>query len=127
MFGSEINIMGRTCIIHDSINATSTPSSDPLFETLNLKFTGNITLNERCPLNGSTYSSQWTFQSQASINLPIVCSLHSERINCSAIKLKSGTTKELHPTHYRMQIIEQAFEKEKIEKNTTKFVKPNIK
>ena len=58
MFGSKIHIMGRTCTVHDSINATSTPSVDPLFETIILDFIGNITVNEKCPLNGSTYSSQ---------------------------------------------------------------------
>ena len=126
MFGSEINIIGRTCIIHESINATSTPSPDPLFKNLNFNFEGNITIEENCPLNGSIHSSKWTFQSKATIKLPIICSLSSEKINCDAVKLKSGATKELHLSHYRMQIMEQTFEKEKIEKNSTKFVKPEI-
>ena len=123
MFGSKKNIIDRTCIIHESINATSTPSPDPLFEKLNFNFEGNITIEENCPLNGSIHSSKWTFQSKASIKLPIVCSLSSQKINCVAVKLKSGATKELHLSHYRMQIVEQNFEKEKIEKNSTKFVK----
>ena len=62
MFGREINIIGRICRIHESINATSSPSSDPLFEDFNFNFEGNITLQETCPLNGSTYSSKWTNQ-----------------------------------------------------------------
>ena len=125
MFGSKINVIGRTCEIHNSVNATSNPSPDPLFEDFTFNFKGNITLEEICPSNGSTHSSKWTFNSVAVIKLPIVCSLSSKLINCNAIKIKSGATKELHLSHYRMKIVEQKFEEEKINSNKTKFIRPN--
>ena len=99
---------------------------NPWINQLNFNFEGNITIEENCPLNGSIHSSKWTFQSKATIKLPIVCSLSSQKINCVAVKLKSGATKELHLSHYRMQIVEQNFEKEKIEKNSPDFIRLKI-
>ena len=78
---------------------------------------------EICPSNGSTHSSKWIFNKVAVIKLPIVCSLRSELINCHAIRIKSGATKESHLSHYRMKIIETKFEEEKININKTKFIR----
>ena len=123
MFGQDIHVIGRICRIHSSVNATSSPSADALFEDFSFKFEGNLTLTETCPMNGTKTSFNWTFVSQAKLKLPIVCSLSSDKINCDSVRLQSSQTKEIHLSHYRMQIVEQKMEEEKIHINKTIFVK----
>ena len=77
-------------------------------------------------MKGSRTSLSWTFVSQAKLRLPIVCFLNSDKINCDSINLQSSQTKEIHLSHYRIQIMEQTFEEEKININKTTFVKTNI-
>ena len=43
MFGQDIHMVGRMCKIHSSVNATSSPTQDALFEEFNFQFEGNIT------------------------------------------------------------------------------------
>ena len=56
MFGQDIHVIGRTCRIHNSVNATSSQSADALFEDFNFQFEGNMTLTESCPMNGTRSS-----------------------------------------------------------------------
>ena len=126
MFGQDMHVIGRICRIHSSVNATSSSSADALFEDFSFQFEGNLTLTETCPLNGTKTSFNWTFVSQAKLKLPIVCSLRSDKINCDSVRLQSSQTKEIHPSHYRMQIVEQKMEEEKININKTIFVKSEI-
>ena len=126
MFGQDILMIGRICRIHSSVNATSSSSADALFEDFSFQFEGNLTLTETCPLNGTQTSFNWTFISQAKLRLPIVCSLRSDKINCDSVRLQSGHTKEIHLSHYRMQIVEQKMEEEKININKIIFVKSEI-
>ena len=127
MFGQDIHVVGRVCTVHNSVNASSTASNDALFEEFSFQFEGNLTVIETCPLNGTTISQNWTFSSQAKLKLPLVCSLRSDKINCDSIKLQSSKTKELHMKHYRMEVIEQHLEEEKIDVNSTVFIRSNIK
>merc|ERR1712030_157608 len=92
MFGQDINVVGRVCKIHNSVNASSTASTDALFEVFNFQFEGNLTVTEVCPMNGTMNSQIWTFTSQAKLKLPSVCSLRSSKINCDSIKLHSSRT-----------------------------------
>ena len=55
-FGRTSHIVGRMCTVDSSVNATTTPSPDVLFEVFTLQFNGTITLNETCPHNGSSSS-----------------------------------------------------------------------
>ena len=127
MFGREINVVGRICNIHNSVNATSTASTDGLFEVFSFQFKGNMTVEEICPSNGSLSSNTWNLTAGThKLKLPLVCSLQSERINCDSVTLHSSVTEELHPTQYRMEIIEQHLEEEKINFNSTVFVRSNI-
>ena len=126
MFGQDIHVIGRICKIHNSVNATSSPSTDALFEESSFQFEGNMTLTENCPMNGTKTSFNWTFVSQAKLRLPMVCSLSSDKINCDSIRLQSSQTKEIHLSHYRMEIVEQKLEEEKININKTVFVKSEV-
>ena len=47
-------------------------------------------------------------------------------INCDSVNIHSNTAQEIHPTKYRLEIIEQHFEEEKINVNSTVFVKSEI-
>ena len=80
MFGQDIHVIGRTCRIHNLVNATSSPSADALFEDFNFQFEGNMTLTETCPLNGTKSSFDWTFSASAKLRLPVVWSLRSKKI-----------------------------------------------
>ena len=70
MFGRDIHVIGRICRIHNSVNATSSPSADPLFEDFNFQFEGNMTLKETCLL-GSFMSSVKTSRRLRSTDLSI--------------------------------------------------------
>ena len=85
-----------------------------------------MTIIETCPLNGTTVSQNWTFAYQAKLKLPLVCSIQSEKVNCDAIKFQSSKVKEIHLTHYRMEVLEQHLEEEKIDVNSTVFIRSNI-
>ena len=111
---------------HNSVNASSSASTDALFKVFNFQFAGNLTITETCPMNGTFSSQIWTFMSQAKLKLPLVCSLRSIKINCDSVKLHSSRTEEIHLSQYRMEIIEQKLEEEKIKINSTIFVKSNI-
>ena len=124
MFGTSINVFSRTCEVDNSVNATSSPSTDPLVKSFTFKFDGNLTLEEICPSNGSSHTFNWTFTSMAIIKLPVVCSIRSTLVNCRAVKITSGATKESHLSHYRMEIMETHVEEKEV--NKTKFVRQNI-
>ena len=96
MFGQDINVVGRVCKIHNSVNATSSASTDALFEVFNFQFEGNLTITEICPGNGTLTSQNWTFMSKAKLKLPLVCSIRSDKVNCDSIKLHSSRTEEIH-------------------------------
>ena len=81
MFGQQVHVIGRTCKVDKSINSSSIPTGNLLFENYIFHFDGEITLTENCPHNGSIVSKQWTFNSTAQIILPLVCSLNSTKIN----------------------------------------------
>ena len=85
-----------------------------------------MTLTETCPLKGTGSSFNWTFSANAKLRLPVVCSLSSEKINCDSITLRSSHSKEIHLTHYRMEIVEKKLEEEKVNFNKTVFVKSKI-
>ena len=53
LFNQEIHIVGRTCWAHSSINATSSPASDALFQTFTIRLKGNMSIAEYCPHNES--------------------------------------------------------------------------
>ena len=85
-----------------------------------------MTMTETCPFNGTWKSFNWTFSSSAKLKLPVVCSLRSTQINCDSVTLRSSQTKEIHLTHYRMQIIEEKLEEEMVNINKTVFIKSEI-
>ena len=62
----------------------------------------------------------------AKLRLPLVCSIISEKFNCSAIKFQSSRVKEIHLTEHRMKVLEQHFEEEKVAINSTVFIRSNI-
>merc|ERR1712074_37467 len=119
MFNQDIQVVGRICTVDNSINTSSTPSNDALYEEFTLTFEGNLTFTENCPLNATTISEVWTFTKMAKIRLPLVCSIISEKFNCSSVKFQSSRVKEIHFSEHRMSIVEQHFEEEKIATNST--------
>ena len=125
MFGSKMSIVGRTCEVENTVNATTSPSNDPLMEHFSFSFEGNLTIEEECPINGTQKTFTWSFTSLAVIKLPITCSLKSALINCKAIKIIAGTSKKSHITHYRMKVVKTKFDEETV--NKTEFIRPNIK
>ena len=117
-FGRTSHIVGRMCTVDSSVNATTTPSPDVLFEVFTLQFNGTITLNETCPHNGSSSSITQEIHSPAIIKLPVVCSLQSEKFNCGAVTLRSAETKEVHMTHHRMIIHQDNLVEKEVEIKT---------
>ena len=97
--GKKSHIIGWMCTVDSSVNAPSTPSPDALFEVFSLQFNGSMILNEMCPHNGSI---TLRISSPATIKLPVVCSVQSEKFSCGAVTLRSAETKEVHVTHHRI-------------------------
>ena len=126
LFGHNINVVGRVCKIHNSINASSKSSPDALFKIFKFEFNGTISVTEVCPGNSTFISQNYNFTTHATIKLPLVCGLQSNLINCDSVNIHSNTAQEIHPTKYRMEIIEQHFEEEKINVNSTVFVRSEI-
>ena len=88
-----------------SINSSSIPTGNFLFENYEFKFDGELTLTETCPQNGSIITKHWTFNSTATIILPLVCSLNLSKINCGSISLHSSQKEEIILEQHRMQVI----------------------
>ena len=126
MFGKNINVVGRSCRVHKSINASSIQSNDPLFEIFEFDFEGNLTFSETCHPKGAPSTINRTIFSYARIKLPLTCSIHSEKINCDSVKFSSNRPEEIHILKHRMEVIEEHFEERKININSTKFIKSNI-
>ena len=126
LFNQDIHVVGRVCTAHSSINSTSSPSSDILFQSLTTQLKGNLSITESCPLNNSWSSTNWTISSFTKLELPTTCKLVSEKFNCSAVSLKSSETKEIHFPHHRMKILEQHWDEEEVNINQTEFIRSNI-
>ena len=126
MFGQDINVVGRLCKIHKSVNASSIPSNDPLFEIFEFEFNGTMTLSETCHPKGIPSTKNRTIFSYAKIKLPLTCNIRSEKINCDSVKFNSNKPEELHILKHRMEVIEEHFEEEKVNINSTTFIKSNI-
>ena len=124
LFGRRIQIIGRSCGVSNTINSSSTPSGNFLFENYSFTFDGEIEITENCPVNGSMISENWTFKSVANITLPLSCSINSSWINCWAVKLHSSQAKKIKLKEQRMQIImKENIEQIKATLNTTDFVR----
>ena len=126
MFGKNINVVGRFCRVHKSINASSIQSNDPLFEIFEFDFEGNLTFSETCYPKGAPSTKNRTIFSYARIKLPLTCSIRSEKINCDSVKFSSNRPEEIHILKHRMEVIEEHFEERKININSTQFIKSNI-
>ena len=122
LFESTVRIVGRSCTLHVSVNATVTPSTNPLFEDFHFRLNGNLTITEICPSN----TTKWTISSNTKLRLPLACSLQSTLINCNSIPIKSGDTQVVHFSNHRMQIMEQHWNEEKLDFNETVFARSKI-
>ena len=126
LFESRARIIGRSCSIHISVNATVSPAPNPLFEDYHFRLNGNLTVTETCPSNTSDPSKQWTISSDTKLRLPLGCSLQSTLINCNSIPIQSGDTQVVHFANHRMQIIEQHWNEEKLNFNETVFARSRV-
>ena len=126
LFESSVRIIGRSCSIHTSVNATVSPAPNPLFEDFHFRLNGNLTVTETCPSNSSNPSKEWIISSDTKLRLPLGCSLHSTLINCNSIPIQSGDTQVIHFSNHRMQIIEQHWNEEKLNFNETVFVRSKV-
>ena len=105
MFGQDINVVGRLCKIHNSINASSIPSNDPLSEIFEFSFTGNLTISETCHSQGAPSTENRTIFSYAKIKLPLTCNIRSDRINCESVKFNTNKPEEMHVLRRHMEVI----------------------
>ena len=126
LFESSIRIVGKSCSIHVSVNATVSPSPNPLFEDYHFRLPGNLTITETCHTNSTNPSKEWTISSDTKIRLPLSCSLQSTLINCNSIPIQSGDTQVVHFSSHRMRIIEQHWNEEKLDFNETVFARSKI-
>jgi hypothetical protein len=104
LFKRNIQIVGRTCSVDNSINSSSAISGSYLIENFRFTFVGELTLKETCLINGTNTSQDWTFKQEANISLPLTCGIESKLINCGAIKIHSDKTRTFTLKDHRMKI-----------------------
>merc|ERR1712173_405792 len=99
MFGETIQVTGRSCEVSNNVVTEVESTGDFLSDRLLFKFNGSITLTETCRTSNGVITSDWVFENEAYIELPISCSITSEEIKCGSLKLTSSkvTTVEVGP------------------------------
>ena len=70
LFGRKIQVVGRTCIVDDTVNSSAITSGNILFEQYYFQFNGEMTITENCPKEDKVISVNWNFTSEANITLP---------------------------------------------------------
>ena len=105
-FNKDKLLVSRHCWAHQSINAINS-TTDPLLQSFTIPSTGNLSFTESCPLKNSWISKAWTISPFTKLNLPTTCKITSEKLNCSALSIKSNKTKENTFPDLRMTILEQ--------------------
>ena len=113
LFRRSIQVIGRSCVVSNSINSTSTASGKYLVENYKFTFTGELTITENCIINSKSSSKDWTFINEANISLPLSCSINSSLINCGSVNLHSSKAKMITLKENRMQILKREHTKEK--------------
>ena len=107
LFGQKIQIIGRSCIVSNTVTSSSSPSGNFLVENYSFSFEGEMIITENCPIDGKMVSVNWNFTSEANITLPLSCSINSTKINCGAVKLYSSQAKRIVLKEQRMQILKK--------------------
>ena len=99
MFGETIQVTGRSCEVSNEVETRVEPTGDFLSDVLLFTFNGSITLTETCRTSNGVITSDWVFEDEAYIELPISCSITSDEIKCGSLKLTSNkvTTVEVGP------------------------------
>ena len=113
LFGRKIKVIGRKCTVDSSVNSTSTPTGNYLYDQFAFVFSGSLTLTETCPSENGSISEQWEFNQTAHIRLPISCSIQSLLINCGSVPLHHSETKQIQLANHRMTIIRRTDDDEK--------------
>ena len=109
-FDREIYLVKRTCWADQSINASTSLSEDPLFQSFTIASTSNLSIVEYCPHKNSWISKTRTLAPHTKFDLPVTCRITSNKLNCSAVSLKSNETGENTFPNLCMTILEQQWE-----------------
>jgi hypothetical protein len=126
LFESHVRIVGRSCSVHISVNATVSPAPNPLFEDFHFRLNSNLTVTETCPSKDSKPSKKWIISSDTKLRLPLGCSLKSSLINCNSVLIQSEDSKIIHFSSHRMQIIEQHWNEDKVKFNESVFIRSTV-
>ena len=118
LFGQSSQVIGRICTASMTINASSIPSTEVIYETFRLEFSGTIRLNETCRGSNSSNSVIHTISSPATIVVPILCSIESKEFSCGAVLIRSGDTKLVHTTHHRTVVIQDSLVEDEVKITT---------
>merc|ERR1712030_150455 len=99
MFGDTIQVTGRNCEVSNEVETQVEKTGDFLSDILRFRFNGSIKLTETCRTSNGVITSDWVFKDEVYIELPISCSISSEKIKCGSLKLTSSkmTTVEVGP------------------------------
>ena len=108
IFGETMQVTGRSCEVSNEVETQVEATGDFLSDILLFKFNGTIKLTETCMTSNGVITSDWEFNKEAHIELPISCSIESIQIKCGALKLTSNkvVTVEVGPTRMR-KIVKQ--------------------
>ena len=91
--GQTTKIIGRNCVINNSIEAKSTYSHESFAEIIKFNTSTTMTLNMSCSSYENSNITTWTIKAGShELKLPIDCSIISTRLNCSSVTFKSTMT-----------------------------------
>merc|ERR1712055_628148 len=126
MFGDTIQVTGRSCEVSNEVETHVEQTGDFLSDILLFRFNGSIKITETCSTTNGVITNDWVFKDEAYIELPISCSISSEKIKCGSLKLTSSkmTTVEVGPI--RMKKITKQNIGERTVKITEKVFRGNF-
>ena len=122
LFGRGSHVVGRVCTASSSINASAITSTEAVSETFLLEFSGTIELNETCAGQNGSITTTHTIHSPATVTVPVLCSIVSDKFSCGAIRIRSGDTKLVHTTHHRTIITQDNLIANKVNMSNVSFV-----
>ena len=67
LFNKNIQVTGRNFEVSDSVDSSSTPTGNFLFENYQFKFQGKLEVTEACPSKKGIITKKWTFSSSADL------------------------------------------------------------
>ena len=114
IFGKTTRIGERSCITKTSFSTNSTMTADNIY----LPNIGETTISEKCRIGNRQIASEAKIKGDTQINLPLECSISSEKLKCGRIKYLFENEEINQARIRRVSVIQNPESKEESNYNT---------